>query len=646
MKKIIYTILILFVFAITSNAQWHQVGQDLQGNNLDRLGMSVATNSDGSIVVVSSPWNSGEKGLVRVYKNISGTWEQIGQDILGEYNTDRSGTALSINSDGSIIAIGSERNGSHENGHVRIFENILGTWIQIGQDIDGQYNYAYLGTSLCLNSNGSIIAIGEPGHPNGDCDGRVKVFLNISGTWTQIGQTIDGFSNSWFGQDVSLSSDGLTVAVGLAGAGLVNVYQNISGTWSQVGLTIMYEEAGDHTGHTVSLSSDGSVLAIGSYYITEARGRVRVYKNISGTWTQMGQNINGTIGGEKLGYSISLNSNGLKLLIGAYQNNLQGGSAGQVKLYNYSSNSWNEIYQACGNEGDEFGTSVSLSNDGNTFIVGAPYENTNGGASGIAKVYSLCESEGIVDTQTACNSFDWIDGNTYTESNNTATHTLTNISGCDSVVTLNLTINNSNSSIDTKIACNSFDWIDGNTYTESNNTATHTLTNIADCDSLITLNLTIINIDNTVTQEEATLTANEEGVSYQWLDCNNNNNPIVGETNQSFTALENGDYAVEIIGNSCSVISDCFSITTLGIENVLSIEMIFIPNPVTNILYIKGNEWIQNISILDNTGKQLFKQEGINDKEYSLDFSTFSDGGYFVIVTTKDTVYREKIIKQ
>ena len=95
------------------------------------------------------------------------------------------------------------------------------------------------------------------------------------------------------------------------------------------------------------------------------------------------------------------------------------------------------------------------------------------------------------DVKTACESFTWIDGNTYTSSNNTATHILTNAAGCDSTVTLDLTINNSTVGTDVKTACESFTWIDGNTYTSSNNTATHILTNAAGCDSTVTLDLTI-----------------------------------------------------------------------------------------------------------------------------------------------------------
>ena len=86
----------------------------------------------------------------------------------------------------------------------------------------------------------------------------------------------------------------------------------------------------------------------------------------------------------------------------------------------------------------------------------------------------------------------WIDGNTYTTGNNSA-WTLTNASGCDSTVTLDLTITNSNTGTDVQTACDSYTWIDGNTYTTSNNSATWTLTNASGCDSTVTLDLTITN---------------------------------------------------------------------------------------------------------------------------------------------------------
>ena len=70
--------------------------------------------------------------------------------------------------------------------------------------------------------------------------------------------------------------------------------------------------------------------------------------------------------------------------------------------------------------------------------------------------------------------------NTYTTSNNnSATFNIVGgaANGCDSLVTLDLTINNSVSGTDTQVACGSYTWIDGNTYTTSNNSATFNIPN-------------------------------------------------------------------------------------------------------------------------------------------------------------------------
>ncbi len=105
------------------------------------------------------------------------------------------------------------------------------------------------------------------------------------------------------------------------------------------------------------------------------------------------------------------------------------------------------------------------------------------------------QSTAGIDEQTTCESFMWIDGVTYTASTNTATYTLSNAVGCDSVVTLHLTITNTDHTDFTDEACNSYTW-NGETYTESGD-YTQTFTNSAGCDSVVTLHLTITNTDHT-----------------------------------------------------------------------------------------------------------------------------------------------------
>lgn len=121
------------------------------------------------------------------------------------------------------------------------------------------------------------------------------------------------------------------------------------------------------------------------------------------------------------------------------------------------------------------------------------YGSSSGGACFDDQIFTVTVNlpNTGVDTQIACGSYTWINGVTYTANNNSATYTLTNIYGCDSIVTLNLTINSPNTGIDIQSACVTYTWINGQTYTTNNNTATFTLQNIYGCDSIVTLNLTI-----------------------------------------------------------------------------------------------------------------------------------------------------------
>jgi len=180
-----------------------------------------------------------------------------------------------------------------------------------------------------------------------------------------------------------------------------------------------------------------------------------------------------------------------------------------------------------------------------------------------------CTPTASMLTEVACESYTAPSGASYTSSG-MYNDTISNAAGCDSVITIDLTVNTPTSATDLVAACDSFTWINGITYTASNDTATYILTNAAGCDSLVTLDLVIDNTpSNAVTQTGTTLTADAAGFSYQWVDCENNNAPISGETNQSFTPMNTGNYAVEVFSATCSSLSDCFLIDYTSIEELL-----------------------------------------------------------------------------
>jgi len=403
MKTKLFFLALLCTIALYSQTQ---IGTDIDGEALgDRSGNSVSLSSDGSIVAIGAyqnDGNGGASGHVRVYQNNSGIWTQIGNDVDSEVGSDNTGTSLSMSSDGSIFATGAPYNNGTGNrlGQVRVYQNISGVWTKIGNNIDGESDEDYSGRSVSLSSDGSVVAIGtQYNNGNGIESGHVRVYKNVSNVWTQLGADIDGeAAYDWSGYSVSLSSDGSIVAIGArqnSGAGYhrghVRVYQNISGVWTQIGDDIDGQTFQEYSGESVSLSSDGSVVAIGAPYKSEIEffaGCVRVYKNISGVWTQIGDDINGSFNTENFGKSVSLSLNGDIVAIGASAN---AGSPGHARIYKNVSDVWTQIGNDINGESsaDEFGTSISLSTDGSTVAIGAPLNDGNGDRSGHVRVYDL-----------------------------------------------------------------------------------------------------------------------------------------------------------------------------------------------------------------------------------------------------------------
>src|SRR5690606_11489381 len=244
----------------------------------DWSGSSVSLSSDGNVVAIGAHRNYGNNdysGHVRVYQNIAGAWAQVGDDIDGEGVLDESGYSVSLSVDGNVVAIGTPGyDGGGDKGQVRVYQNIADTWTQIGADINGEANSNRSGYSVSLSSDGNVVAIGAPGYDGGGNTGQVRVYQNIADTWTQIGADINGEANSnRSGYSVALSSDGAVVAIGAPfndgngeDSGHVRVYQNIAGTWTQVGADIDGEGAQDESGSSVSLSADGTVVAVGAPY--------------------------------------------------------------------------------------------------------------------------------------------------------------------------------------------------------------------------------------------------------------------------------------------------------------------------------------------------------------------------------------------
>lgn len=298
-----------------------------------------------------------------------------------------------------------------------------------------------------------------------------------------------------------------------------------------------------------------------------------------------------------------------------------------------------EIVQSCG--------SYTWTN-GITYHVSTNYpvqylSNTLGCDSIVKLNLTITQATYGTDNVTSCDDYTWINGVTYTTSNNSAVDTLINSVGCDSIVHLNLTINNSISSTDTIVACQKYKWINGNTYFSSNYTATHTLTTVNGCDSLVSLNLTINNVnDLSVGFQDSVLFANNGGLNYQWLDCDNNMLPIWGGNQDTLHLSENGSYAVIIAENGCIDTSACITINDLSLTTNQINEFQYYPNPTNGKLNILINNPAV-LSVFDITGRHIITPFKIIES-HSIDLSENKPGVYIFQLNFKDEIRNFRVI--
>ena len=201
-------------------------------------------------------------------------------------------------------------------------------------------------------------------------------------------------------------------------------------------------------------------------------------------------------------------------------------------------------------------------------------------------------------------------------------------------------------------SCGAFTWVDGNTYAESAQTPTHTFITDAGCDSVVTLNLTVVNLDNEVSVESTHLEAHQvNNATYQWLDCLNSNQPISGATSATFTPLVSGEYAVKITSSQiadCSIISDCHPFTVsqsdLSVGSLTQNQFSFYPNPTSDFVSFTFTETGGTIHILDVLGNVVL-QKSIDTKNIEIDLTDLTSRKYLMRYESNNWVTTKPIIK-
>jgi hypothetical protein len=410
--------------APTCGDDWQQMGLDIDGEaRYDTLGMRNAVDLSASGLILAVGSNANDKGgrnagHVRVFEwyPTGNEWKQMGEDIIGQYRYDYTGSAVELSADGHTLAVGAHQEGA-DFGSVRIYTFAENEWTQKGKTIIGEESYDYSGAAIDMSANGAVVAVGAYKNDGGGHDaGHVRVFQ-----WAQAGRTAaDGSTEAWAwrpmggdidgeeifsqsGVDVQLSADGYTLAIGAKEnsggsyhAGHVRVYEWDGSTWNKKGGDIDGESEYDYSGSAIDLSDDGNILAVGAYkndgYGSVDAGHVRIYKWSGSAWEQMGSDLDGQSAYDNFGVSVDLSADGQTLAVGAWKGDLTGRNAGESSIYKWDGSEWTQHGATLGGEAafDQSGSSVDLSANGQIIAVGARMNDGGGRNSGHVRVYSTC----------------------------------------------------------------------------------------------------------------------------------------------------------------------------------------------------------------------------------------------------------------
>jgi len=253
-----------------------------------------------------------------------------------------------------------------------------------------------------------------------------------------------------------------------------------------------------------------------------------------------------------------------------------------------------------------------------------------------------------LDKITACDDFTWLDGIKYTKNNNSASYLIKGggINGCDSLVYLDLQILESTFSTDTQKACGSYTWINGKTYDFSINSEKYSIQNQKGCDSIITLDLTLHKVDTSISKNWPIFVSNASNANYQWINCIDNT-PLIGATFQTFIPQTNGVYAVIVTEKECTDTSACFTVIGIG-ENELNLKnnLTLYPNPSNGNFNLKSTYKLDKIqiTITDLSGKMIENKVVTNAQNIELNLNA-PNGIYWLQIETETMYQNFKLVK-
>ena len=626
MRKILLLNFLVLLFPFLGTAQSNDATFSIN-SGFNNLVLTIVLQSDGKILVGGDFTEFNGNPVNRIARlNSDGTIDN--SFTIGTGFNSGGVWSIALQSDGKILAGGSftSYNGSSANRIVRL--NTDGT-LDNSFTIGGGFYDQVL--SIALQTDGKILVGGEFTSFNVSSANKI-VRLNTDGTFDNSFTVGTGFNN--YVASIAVQPDGKILAVGefnsFNGSFVKKIARlNADGT---IDNSFTIGSGFNYGVNSVALQTDGKILACGWFTSFNGSPSSRLARlNSDGTIDNsftIGTGFNNSV------WSVSVQTNG-EILAGGKFTSFNGSPANRIARLNSNGTVDNSFTTGTGFDDEIF--SIILQPD-EKILVGGKFSEFNGIVRNRVVRLTNCIASTNVFTHSSCDPYTWINGVNYTASNNSAIHTIVGgaISGCDSIVTLNLTITSPLMGTDVISSCDSYTWINGVEYTTSNNTAIHTIIGgaISGCDSIVTLNLTITAINTAVTQANDVLTSQETGATYQWINCSDNS-PIAGATNVSFTATSNGSYAVKVTKSGCTETSTCYSVTAVGVENVSATSYKLYPNPVTDVLTIESQGNVQQVTLYSITG-QLLQTITPQSNVIEVDVAPYESGIYIVKIQNID----------
>jgi hypothetical protein len=389
--------------------------QKIQASDIqagDYFGWSVSISEDGNTAIVGARYEDtgGEwAGAAYIFTRSGTSWsEQQKIQASDKQGGDFFGNSVAISDDGNTAIVGAqfEDTGGANAGAAYIFTRSGTSWSE-QQKIQASDKQAsdQFGDSIAISGDGNTAIVGATREATGGSYiGAAYIFTRSGTTWTQQQkiQASDKQVGDFFGASVSISSDGNTAIVGAMyedtgdfDAGAAYIFTRSGTTWTQQQkIQASDKQKNDSFGASVSISSDGNTAIVGAskedtgYFDA---GAAYIFTRSGTTWTQQ-QKIQASDkqGIDYFGISVSISEDGNTVIVGAQLEDTGGNNAGAAYIFTRSGTSWSEQQKIQASDkqgGDDFGNSVAISGDGNTVITGARYENAEGDWAGAAYIH-------------------------------------------------------------------------------------------------------------------------------------------------------------------------------------------------------------------------------------------------------------------